>query len=206
MSGNAAHLNNTISDSRWALTGIVPGLGQSLLRDCLGKVHKDIITCWNFKGEVLKFQVRTPGKLMRSSLGPQQSRISRIDVASCSRCLYRTQCRKVAPNDCSAKCVRTVAHPYILILSVMGSPEVQRLLIAYIVDLIKVLIELFNITIRPELALTATWTELQAAFELYEKSTSCQRIHERIRSETTRGEQMLVADDISSNIRALLRE
>ena len=88
----------------------------------------------------------------------------------------------------------------------MGRPEVKRLLIAYVVDLIKVLIELFNITIRPELALTATWTELQAAFEVYEKSSSCQRIHERIRSETWRGEQLLVADDINRKVLELLRE
>ena len=88
----------------------------------------------------------------------------------------------------------------------MGSPEVQRLLTAYIVDLIKVLIELFNITIRLELALTTTWTEVQAAFEIYEKSSSCQRIHERIRSKTTRDDPMLIADDISRMVRELLRE
>ena len=48
------------------------------------------------------------------------------------------------------------AHPYIPILSVMGSPKVQQLLTTYIVDLIRVLIELFNTTIRLELALTMT--------------------------------------------------
>ncbi len=43
-------LINSISDYRRAITG---SAGQLLLRDCLGKVHEDIITCWNFKGEVL---------------------------------------------------------------------------------------------------------------------------------------------------------
>ncbi|KAI9447824.1 hypothetical protein H4582DRAFT_2068411 [Lactarius indigo] len=38
---------------RRVLMGSVPGLGQLLLRHCLEKVHKDIVTCWNFKGEVL---------------------------------------------------------------------------------------------------------------------------------------------------------
>ena len=88
----------------------------------------------------------------------------------------------------------------------MGRPDVQRLLIAYIVDLIRVLIELFNLTIRFELALTTTWTEIQAAFEIYEKSSACQRIHERIRSKTTRDDQRMVADDISRMVRELLRE
>ena len=26
-----------------------------LLRDCLEQIHKDVITCWNFKGEVLNY-------------------------------------------------------------------------------------------------------------------------------------------------------
>ena len=30
----------------------MPGFGQWILLDCLEKIHKDIITCWNFKGEV----------------------------------------------------------------------------------------------------------------------------------------------------------
>lgn len=34
----------------------MPGSGQLLLRDCLEKVHRDIITCWNFKGEVLRYR------------------------------------------------------------------------------------------------------------------------------------------------------
>ncbi len=52
---DCARLNNSISDYRRALMGSVPGLGQLLLRHCLEKVHKDIITCWNFKGEVLNY-------------------------------------------------------------------------------------------------------------------------------------------------------
>ncbi|KAF5347114.1 hypothetical protein D9756_010934 [Leucocoprinus leucothites] len=43
----------TILDYRRVLTGTMPGFGQILLRRCLVEVHKDIIKCWNFKGEVL---------------------------------------------------------------------------------------------------------------------------------------------------------
>ena len=75
------------------------------------------------------------------------------------------------------------------------------MLIAYIVDLIKVLIELFNITIRAKLALTTTWRELQEAFEAYEKSSSCQSIHENIRSK----KPMLTAVEIRREIRQLLK-
>ncbi len=112
----------------------------------------------------------------------------------------------MAFNDCSGERVRVVAHPYILILLVMGRPSVQRLLIAYTVDLISVLRELFNITLKPELALTTTWTELQAAFEAYERS-SCQRIHESICSKTSwDDEQILTADGISRKVHELLQE
>jgi hypothetical protein len=43
---------NGVLDYRRVLTGSVPGFGQMLLRTCLVEVHKDIVRCWNFKGEV----------------------------------------------------------------------------------------------------------------------------------------------------------
>jgi hypothetical protein len=78
--------------------------------------------------------------------------------------------------------------------------EAQRLLIAYIVDLIKVLIELFDITIRVELALTTTWKELQEACDAYKMSPSRQSIHESIRSKNP----MLTPGEIRTEIRRLL--
>ncbi|KAF8267805.1 hypothetical protein EI94DRAFT_1579910, partial [Lactarius quietus] len=44
-----ARLNNRFSDHIQAAVSSI--FGQSRLRDCLEKVHKDIITCWNFKDE-----------------------------------------------------------------------------------------------------------------------------------------------------------
>ena len=46
-------LYNRFSD--YSLPGAVPGT-EPLLCDCLEKVHKDIITCWNFKGEVILYR------------------------------------------------------------------------------------------------------------------------------------------------------
>ena len=109
----------------------------------------------------------------------------------------------MAFNNSSGEHVRAVTHPYILTLLVMGRPSVQRLLIAHTVDLICVLRKLFDITLRPELLLTTTWTELREAFEAYERSYSRQRIHESICSRTT---QTLTADGIGEKIRELLRE
>jgi hypothetical protein len=42
-----------ISHYRQAVMGTVPGSAQLFLRHCLEKGHKNIITCWNFKGEIL---------------------------------------------------------------------------------------------------------------------------------------------------------
>ena len=82
----------------------------------------------------------------------------------------------------------------------MNSSEAQQLLIAYIVDLIKVLIKLFNITIRAELALTTTVSSLEEAFDAYEKSPSRQSIHDSIRSKKF----MLTTGEIRGEIRRLL--
>ena len=111
----------------------------------------------------------------------------------------------MAFHDSSREHVRTVAHPSILILLVMDRASVQRLVIAYTVDLIRVLRELFDITLRPDLALTISWAELQAAFEAYERSHSRQRIHKRICSEMTL-DNTLSAEDISQKVRELLRD
>ena len=83
----------------------------------------------------------------------------------------------------------------------MNSSEAQRLLFAYIVDLIKVLIELFNITIKVELALTTTQNSLDKAFDAYEKSSSHQTIHNSIRSKKF----MLTTDEIRKEIHRLLK-
>jgi hypothetical protein len=32
-----------------ALSGTVPGVGKTLLRECLAHVHKDIVDCWNLR-------------------------------------------------------------------------------------------------------------------------------------------------------------
>ena len=60
--------------------------------------------------------------------------------------------------------------------------------------------ELFNITIRVELALTTTERELNEAFESYDKSDSRKRIHDSIRSK----KPMMSTGEISREIRRLL--
>ena len=87
----------------------------------------------------------------------------------------------------------------------MCRASVQRLLIAYIVDLIRVLKELFDITLRPELAPSITWTELREAFEVYERSRLRQRIHREICSKMVEGDP-LTGDGIGRKVKDLVRD
>jgi hypothetical protein len=86
----------------------------------------------------------------------------------------------MASIDVGEKFVRILPIFHISILLVMVRSEVQRLLIAYIVDLIKVLRELFDMTLKVEFATDEPW--LREAFEAYAGSPSRRRIHESIRS------------------------
>ncbi|KAI9463259.1 hypothetical protein BJY52DRAFT_74397 [Lactarius psammicola] len=198
-----------ISYYRRALTasGGTLELGQLLLRDCLRKVHEDIITCWNFKGEILnspEFQQLMLRLVQDVYTQPNVSILPNVDVISQFVTLVTAASAPIAPPVA----ILGLTYLFVQWLSTTvleNVPSVQRLLIAYTVDLISVLRELFDITLRPELALTTTWTELQEAFETYERSFSRQRIHNSISSETPRGEQMLTADGISRKVRELLQ-
>lgn len=97
--------------------------------------------------------------------------------------------------------------PICMIWYLLQTPrsDVQRLLIAYIVDLINGLRELFDFTVKPASALLPTWKELSEAFEAYERSFSRQRIHNSICSGAQQGEQILTADGLDEKVRALVR-
>jgi hypothetical protein len=88
----------------------------------------------------------------------------------------------------------------------MSRPSVQRLLIAYTVDLIGVLRELFYFTLKPDLALTTTWPVLQEAFQAYERSSCRQRAHDSICSEYQLGDKVLTANGIDKKVHELLNE
>ncbi|KAH9052348.1 hypothetical protein EDB87DRAFT_1658624 [Lactarius vividus] len=184
-----------------------PESGPMLLRDCIREVHKDIITCWNFKGKVLnspEFRQLMLCLVQDVHTKPNVSVyvLPNVDIISQFVDLVTAASTPIAPP------VAILGLSYIFVkwlstTHLESIPSVQRLLIAYTVDLVGVLRELFDITLRPDLALTTTWKELQVAFESYERSYSRQRIHNSIYSNTTEGQQMTV-DDISRMVSELL--
>ena len=73
-------------------------------------------------------------------------------------------------------------------------------------NLIRVLIELFSITLRPLLRpLTVTWMEIREAFEAYERPRLRQRIHRDICTKIVEGDP-LTGDGIDRKIRDLVRD
>ncbi|KAH9045187.1 hypothetical protein EDB85DRAFT_2270240 [Lactarius pseudohatsudake] len=193
---------------RRALMDSVPGLGHLLLRNCLEKVHNNIVTCWNFKGEVLnspKFQQQMLGLVHDVHTEPIVSILRNVNVNNQYLTSVTTASAPILPPI-------TIQSPVEIFLEWLSTtvlenvPPVQRVLIVYTVDLVNVLVELFDITLRPELAFRTDWTELRAAFEVYEGSSSRQRIRESIWSKTTWDNGILTADGINKILHELLQE
>jgi len=188
--------------------GCAPGVGQLSLQRCLRKIHNDIMTCWNFKGEVLnsrEFQHLILFLVQDVHTKPGVSSIPAVDVIIQFVALATSASAPIVPPVTILGLTYTFVQ-WLSTTALENVSSVQGLIIAYIVDLIRVLRELFEITLKPELALTATWAELQAAFEAYERSQSRQRVHERICSKMAQDEKDLTADDLSRKVRELLRD
>jgi len=188
------------------LTGGVPGFGQILLRTCLAEVHKDIIKCWNFKGEVLnskEFSQLMLDLVQDVHVTPDVSTRPNIDKISQFVTLVTAACAPIAPPVAILGLSYIFVH-WLSTACLENIPEVQRLLIAYTVDLMSVLRELFDLTLQPNKALATTWQEVKEAFEAYERSPSRQQIHNSVCSQSARGQQIMTADDISMMVRDLV--
>jgi len=197
-----------VSYYRLALTGGAPELGQLLLRDCLGKVHKDIISCWDFKGEVLnspEFQQLMLCLVQDVHNKPTAAIVPDLDTISQFVTLATAASAPILPPVA----ILGTTYMFVQWLSTAvleEAPSVQRLLIAYTVDLIGILRKLFDITLRPGLGLMTTWKELQEALVAYERSLSRQRTHNSICSKLPLSGPILTMNRIGSMVHELLQE
>jgi hypothetical protein len=84
-------------------------------------------------------------------------------------------------------------------------PEVQRVFIAYTVDLILVLRELFDFTLQPQKAGRVTWDDLGEAWAAYHRTPSQAEVHSKI-TELVKKHKGLSADStaIRSNVGELV--
>lgn len=83
-------------------------------------------------------------------------------------------------------------------------PSVERLIMAYSVDLILVLRSLFDFTLKPDLAGSANWEVLKDAFEAYERSRDVKRNHNVCRSAWQQNSLNPIID--RDRFRAIIRE
>jgi hypothetical protein len=160
-----------------------------LLRDCLAKVHEDIITCWNFRDEdkilssdefkQLMFYLVNDIHGSQNQDGSQSTPPPAIDKISNFVTLITAASAPIAPPAA----ILGLTYLFVKWLSdavLDNAIPVQRLFMAYTVDLIKVLESLFDFVMAPTLSGRTTWLVLKEAFEAYERSDSRQRTHRQI--------------------------
>ncbi|KAJ6616311.1 hypothetical protein B0H10DRAFT_2037522 [Mycena sp. CBHHK59/15] len=196
-----------------ALTGSIPGVGKPLLRQCLVKVHQDIIACWNLREGETVLNCDEFKQLMLYIVQDMQEDTSDTkrlppDIAKINQfvTLFTTASASIAPPVA----ILGLTYLFVSWLSnavLDNTPEVQRLLIGYTVDLILVLEELFKITLHPKVSGKISWDALQEAFEAYQRSTSQYSVHSRVRALVERrGQVSLDLDSMRNRVKELVRE
>jgi hypothetical protein len=75
---------------------------------------------------------------------------------------------------------------------------------AYIVDLISVLMSLFDFTLKPELTGSTNWEVLKEAFETYDRSDTRPEVHRHCRESFQPGEPILDWDSCITNVKDLV--
>ncbi|KAI9464867.1 hypothetical protein HD554DRAFT_2174933 [Boletus coccyginus] len=192
-----------------ALAGSIPGAGNMLLWHCIAQVHQDIITCWNFKDEdkilggtefkqlmlylVQDLQTRSPTTTPPPSL----------DVIAHFVSLVKASTIPIAPPVA----ILGLAYFFVKWVSeavLQNAPEVERLFMAYTIDLIAVLKSLFDFTLKPDLIGTTNWEVLKEAFEDYERSQKRKEIHDACRSLYERNNRVLSREKFRQTIKNLL--
>jgi len=193
-----------------ALSGTVPGIGKMLLRECLAHVHKDIVDCWNMRNgnqilngtdfkSLMLYLVQDVQEESSSTAPPDLDRISQFVT------LVTAASAPVAPP------IAILGLSYFFVKWVSDAvldniPSVERLIMAYTVDLILVLKSLFDFTLKPDLAGSANWEVLKEAFEGYERSHDVQKNHNSCRSASQQNNRTLDRDGFRTKIRELLGE
>ncbi|KAJ7200258.1 hypothetical protein C8J57DRAFT_1155211 [Mycena rebaudengoi] len=165
-----------------AQSGNIPVAGKPLLRECLLQVHQDIIACWNMRdaesmlnGDEFKhlmlYVIQDMQRETRTSSSP-------IDIEKLSG--FVTLCTAASAAIAPPVAILGLTYFFVSWISnavLENSPQVERVLIAYTVDLILVLEELFKMVLQPKAAGRASWNDLREAFEAYHRTTSQSTVH-----------------------------
>ncbi|KAJ7676351.1 hypothetical protein B0H17DRAFT_1080203 [Mycena rosella] len=167
------------------MSGSLHAVGDLLLRRCLVQVHKDIVACWNprdgetvLNGDEFKHLVLYVVQDLYEKSHPN----SPPDIEKISQ--FVTLCTSVTAVIAPPVAILGLTYFFVSWISnavLSNTPDVQHVLIAYTVDLILVLEELFKIALQPSLLGKISWKELEEAFEVYHRSTSQRSAHSDVR-------------------------
>ncbi|KAJ7789512.1 hypothetical protein B0H14DRAFT_239791 [Mycena olivaceomarginata] len=146
--------------------GSIPGLGKMLLRECLLKIHHDIVACWNLRDGETDMQDKP------------HSKPSSVDVEKIHN--FVELCTAVTATIAPPVAILGLTYIFIRWISnavLDNTSEVRRVLFAYVADLILVLEELFKMALRPRSAGSVNWEALQEAFDAYHRTTEQRNVH-----------------------------
>ncbi|KAF7373750.1 hypothetical protein MSAN_00586500 [Mycena sanguinolenta] len=181
-------------NSYWqALSGAIPGVGHMLLHQCLATVHREIIMCWNFPDaenlliddkfrHLMLYVVQDmhTGSGAASAHGPEEGKVNLEKITQ-----FLDLCTAITPAIAPPAAILGLAYLFLKWLSsevLENTSDVQRVLIAYTVDLILVLVELLNFALlKTSTSGKMTWTELDEAFQAYYRSPLQPSVHKRVR-------------------------
>ncbi|KAH9066175.1 hypothetical protein EDB87DRAFT_1732214 [Lactarius vividus] len=178
--------------------GGIPGSGRLLLSDCLEKVHRDIVTCWNFKGEVLNskefayLMLRLVQDAVQTEPGAYHSN---VDMVSHFVALVTSAFPPTQPLE-SVLGFTPSFWQQLSTADLENTSWSQQFLMIYIAELISLSRMLFDTTLTP------TWDGVRGAYGAYEESGSRQNLRDRLLT-TSRGGHVLTKGDMDGVFRGL---
>jgi len=184
-----------------------------LLRDCLAKVHQDIITCWNFRDEERILSSDEFRHLMlyivqdvQDSRNQDRSHVTPPPTIDKISEFLRLITTAPVPSPMAAIGLTNLFVTWFSTAVLDNRHPAQRLLTAYTADLITVLKSLFDIVIMSSFSGTTTWIALKDAFQASGQSDPHQQIHRRIWADFPHDQQIRDADAFHRLLRGLLED
>lgn len=196
----------------------VPGFGKPLLRKCLLDVHEGIIKCWNFKVDGSDQMILSSSDFRQMVLFivqdidleqvPESAATSGPDVGRINQfvTLASFASASIAP-PAAIFGLSYVFFNWLTTVVLENVPKIQRLLMAYTVDLTLILENLFAVTLAPSHMGSPSWEAVQAAFDTYQGPQPVRplrAVHDEIRSIVAKWGNTLDPNTMHHSMKALI--
>ncbi|KAJ7279522.1 hypothetical protein C8J57DRAFT_1303523 [Mycena rebaudengoi] len=163
-------------------TSTTPAVGPQLLCHRLVQVHKDIIACMNFRDTAGALKSEEFKQLLLAVVQDMENESDTksppIDTEKIAHVVEL--CTTALGALASPAAILGLSYLFLKWISNAvcdNVPKVQRVFIAYAVDLTLVLRELFDRALLPDKTGSVTWDDLREAFEAYDRTPSRAGVH-----------------------------